>query len=66
MHYEINVSRNGKHLFATSERSLKDTESAHALAAEFKQVRFPASQGFVVTMTRWDSIGTNVCLNVEI
>lgn len=60
MHYEINVSKHGKHVFATAERSLKDIESAHALAAEFKQVRFPASQGFTVTMTRWEAVGTAV------
>lgn len=60
MHYEINVSKDGKHIFATAERSLKDIESAHALAAEFKQLRFPASQGFAVTMTRWETIGTEV------
>lgn len=60
MYYEINVSKNGKHVFATSERSLKDTEAAHALASDFKMLRFPASHGFVVTMTRWEVIGTPI------
>lgn len=60
MYYEINVSKNGKHLFATAERSLKDIEAANTLANEFKLLRFPASQGFSVTMTRWETTGTSV------
>jgi hypothetical protein len=34
MHYEINVARKGRHLFATAERSLTDLGQAQELYAE--------------------------------
>lgn len=34
MHYEINVSRKGKHLFATHPRSLTDSTEAYKLFDE--------------------------------
>lgn len=36
MYYEINVSENGKHLFATHERSLCTEDEARALAKRLK------------------------------
>jgi hypothetical protein len=59
MYYEINVSKHGKHYFATHERSLRDIEIAHQLAQEFK-LHFPESLGFKVTMTRWNCTGTPI------
>lgn len=59
MYYEINVSKNGQHYFATAERSLRDQEQAHQAAQDFK-IRFPKSEGFDVQMQRWDSIGTRI------
>lgn len=59
MHYEINVSKNGQHYFATAPRSLTEGVVAHDMAAEFL-VRFPKSEGFVVTMTRWETKGTPI------
>jgi len=51
-HYEINVSLNGKHFFATAPRSCRDEEDARRLMADFK-TRFPESEGFQVTCAHW-------------
>lgn len=56
MHYEINVSLNGRHFFATTERSLRDQERAREVFNEMLK-RFPESEGFKVTCTRWESVG---------
>jgi penicillin-binding protein-related factor A (putative recombinase) len=50
MGYEINVSKNGKHYFATHERSLPYTKEAEEAFKDFK-VRFPEEEGFNVTIT---------------
>ena len=50
MHYEINVSHNGQHLFATAERSLLTEAKAKALFQDFA-TRFPAEQGYSVRCT---------------
>jgi hypothetical protein len=49
MWYEINVSRNGAHWFATSERSLTDKTAASVVFRDICS-RFPTSEGFNVTM----------------
>lgn len=58
-HYEINVSLNGKHLFATAERSAVDMEKAEKLVFEFRN-RFPVEQGFEVNCTLYSCIGQTV------
>jgi hypothetical protein len=56
VYYEINVSLNGRHYFATHERSLTDSEKA--VHAYWDLVdRFPKSQGFEVTMTQMKCVG---------
>lgn len=49
MPYEINVAKNGKHYFATAERSLRDRDEAITAAKDFKR-RFPESEGFTVDL----------------
>lgn len=56
MWYEINVSLNGRHYFATAERSIKSEADARAIYASF-QKRFPASEGFGIECTRWQKSG---------
>lgn len=51
MDYEINVSRHGVHLFATHERSVRDSTKAKSLTKEIRY-RFPESEGFQVTCKR--------------
>ena len=48
--YEINVAKNGKHYFATHERSLTETKEAENALKDFKN-RFPEAEGFLVTIT---------------
>jgi hypothetical protein len=48
--YEINVSKNGKHYFATHERSLINKETAESVYKDFL-TRFPMSEGFLVSIT---------------
>lgn len=59
MHYEINVSLNGRHLFATHERSLTTEADAKALFQDFT-IRFPASEGYAVRCTRWEESGRDM------
>lgn len=49
MYYEINVSLNGKHYFATAERSLTDKETAVNMAIHFKFL-FPEKDGYLVDL----------------
>jgi len=58
-HFEINVSLNGKHFFATAPRSLLDKGKALLLRDVFRN-KFPADKGFVVSLTYWESIGHTV------
>jgi hypothetical protein len=55
-HYEINVSLVGRHYFATHPRSLTSKDWAWEVLEDFKR-RFPASEGFKVTMTFWEAKG---------
>lgn len=58
-YYEINVSLNGRHYFATAPRSLTLYSEAMCAAADF-QKRFPAAEGFKVTMTHWECRGQSI------
>jgi hypothetical protein len=61
MAYEINVSLNGSHYFATHERSLRDSEKAVAMAQHFQKL-FPASAGYEVTLAHYTHAGTVVAI----
>lgn len=47
-HYEINVAKNGRHFFATAERSCVTEEKAREVVKELR-TRFPESEGFEVS-----------------
>lgn len=55
-HYEINVSWNGKHLFATAPRSATTEEQFTKLYSLLKR-QFPAREGYAVTATHWNCTG---------
>lgn len=59
MVYEINVSLNGKHFFATSKRSITDEKTLHEIVAVFK-VKFPESEGYKITAVKYATYGTDV------
>lgn len=58
-HYEINVSLNGHHLFATAPRSCVTESDMKLVLAEIAP-RFPAGLGFKVSVTRWECVGRDV------
>lgn len=58
-HYEINVAKDGRHFFATAPRSARDEDEAAKLFAAIQQ-RFPESEGFSVSCTRWNCVGHKV------
>ena len=53
-HFEINVSKDGKHLFATAPRSLPscDEKKELDLYILFRQ-KFPESEGYEISVTKW-------------
>lgn len=56
MYYEINVAHNGRHLFATHERSVRDEKVARELTKTFRE-KFPELEGYSVTCTKWVTRG---------
>ena len=59
MYYEINVSLNGKHLFATDERSITSRERMEEVYKLFEQ-KFPKSEGYTLDVTLWVKSGTPI------
>jgi len=57
MHYEINVSLNGKHLFATAARSIDSKSQLRRLVKLFRQ-KFPQQEGYDVTFSYHEQINT--------
>lgn len=62
MHYEINVSLNGTHLFATHERSIRDKFDLEVAAKIFLD-KFPISEGFQVNCTLYENVGKIINLS---
>lgn len=56
MHYEINVTLNRKHLFATAERSLTTESDMRKLLKTFKN-KFPESEGYEIQVSQIETIG---------
>jgi hypothetical protein len=62
MHYEINISLNGTHLFATHERSIRDKFDLEVVAKILLD-KFPISEGFKVDCTLYENIGKTIILS---
>ena len=62
MHYEINVSLDGQHYFATSKRSINSLGQANAIFEHFSDL-FPAKDGYKITVKLWQTVGTEVFKN---
>jgi hypothetical protein len=56
MWYEINVALNGRHFFATSERSITHEFDLEMILPVMKQ-KFPKEEGYEITVTRWEKVG---------
>lgn len=59
MYYEINVALNGVHFFATAERSCPTYAQAIKVYKELEK-RFPASEGYELTLTMWETRGEEI------
>ncbi len=59
MHYEINVSLNGRHFFATHQRSAPIEDKARQLYDTFKE-KFPEHEGYSITVSKMECYGTDV------
>lgn len=62
MYYEINVSLNGNHLFATADRSITTINKAKRVYELFKE-KFPESEGYKIDVTYWEKTGRLVEMN---
>ena len=58
-HYEINVAKDGHHLFATHERSLT---SAHRTKEVYDKLvdAFPKNEGYSINITYWETVGETI------
>jgi hypothetical protein len=61
MYFEINVALNGKHYFATSERSIRSSKKAAEVVADFEK-RFPENEGFSISLSYNPQKSYGVCL----
>lgn len=56
MGYEINVSLNGQHFFATNERSCTNDYDLKRVYDVFKD-KFPKSEGYEISVSLWKKTG---------
>ena len=61
-HYEINISLNGKHFFATAERSIRDENKLKEVYNVLKE-KFPEEDGYKITVTEWITRGKPIEMN---
>ena len=51
MYYEINVSKDGRHFFATADRSITNVNDLHIVYRAIKK-GFPESEGYSIDITK--------------
>jgi hypothetical protein len=59
MYYEINVTLNGKHFFATAERSITNRWDLNNKLKIFID-KFPKEEGYEISVTKWEKVGVTV------
>ena len=59
MYYEINVSLNGAHFFATAKRSITNEYQLERVYNIFKE-KFPKEDGYAITVTKWEKVGKHI------
>ena len=62
MYYEINVALNGRHFFATAERSICNEEQLKKVLTVLKQ-KFPVSEGYELYATRYENRGFGLSID---
>ena len=60
--YEINVSLNGRHLFATHERSL-DTTQKFMYCLSVMMLKFPPDEGYEITASYFERTNYGIDIN---
>lgn len=62
-YYRINVSQNGKYLFATENGEngggITQEEDAKKITELFR-IKFPESEGYNIHVTHWKSVGIHI------
>lgn len=64
MYYEINVALNGKHFFATNERSVTNKTKLNEIYNVFRE-KFPPEEGYGITVSFIETIGKSVDMEKE-
>ena len=59
MYYEINVSFNGSHFFATHERSITTEDKLKKVLAVLQE-KFQSKEGFEISITYWQKTGEEI------
>lgn len=62
MYYEINVSLNDRHFFATHERSITDMNKLKNVCEVFAE-KFPKSEGYEITISYCEKRGYRIDIN---
>lgn len=57
--YEISVSLNGQHFFATHERSIVSERKLKKVYKVFKE-KFPEAEGYELSVTYWTKSGKEI------
>lgn len=57
--YEINVSLNGQHFFATHERSIVNERKLKEVYKVFEE-KFPKAEGYEISVTYWTRSGKEI------
>lgn len=58
-YYRINVSQNGRYLFATEQGGLTWIDDAKKVTELFKE-KFPESEGYKIDVTKWEGRGKHM------
>jgi len=59
MNYEINISLNGSHFFATAERSITNTDDLKIIYKELAE-HFTEEKGYEMSVSRYTKVGHSV------
>lgn len=62
MYYEINVSNENGHLFATAERSINSMRELKRMVELFTE-KFPESEGYKLMVSEWNKTGKGLDVN---
>lgn len=66
MGYEINISKNGNHYFATAERSFgANIQKTKQVYKELKSL-YPEDKGFKITVTMYSNVGNTIDMEEEL